>query len=198
MKLVNYEVFKSLTKDTEALVAVVGAVLTGIFLLFHVVKELGLVKGIAVVFFNVAAGVALGLSSPTIAKWVRKISAKRVYISYPHENESVASDIASTVRGAGYTVWIGSERLMPGMNLRSEIENAIKNSSVFIPLISRSTSFSRWSGMELGMALSVRGLKIIPIILDDAEIPSGLDEIYFIDASSNMADAKCNLLKAIS
>ena len=73
--------------------------------------------------------------------------------------------------------------MRPGDFLREKLEESIGDSAWFIVLLSRSTENSRWCKHELYVALDLewrdRKLKVVPVLVDDVDIPILLrDKVY--------------------
>jgi len=63
-----------------------------------------------------------------------------VFISYSHDDQSSALELARGLMAAKIPVWLDKKRLSAGENFERKLENAIKNdSSFFISLISKNT-----------------------------------------------------------
>jgi hypothetical protein len=63
-----------------------------------------------------------------------------VFISYSHDDQSAALELARGLMAAKIPVWLDKTRLSAGENFERKLENAIKNeASFFISLISKNT-----------------------------------------------------------
>lgn len=69
----------------------------------------------------------------------------RVFLSYSAKDKSVATQIVSALRAAGYTVWHDDSAIRPGDNLIKKIEEGIEESDAIIILLSESYLSSRWA-----------------------------------------------------
>lgn len=62
---------------------------------------------------------------------------RKVFISYSHQDHVCAQGIARFLIRQGYDVWIDVDKLTAGQNWASNIEDALKNSDVFLALLSK-------------------------------------------------------------
>lgn len=120
-----------------------------------------------------------GWQSKEIAKQAGKIfGRRRVFLSYAAENEKLARQIAEALRGVGAHVWLDQERIRPGENIHAAILRGIESADSFVAVIStrRSAALSE----ELSLAKE-RGIRLIPILAEDADIPPELAGIQYVD-----------------
>lgn len=64
---------------------------------------------------------------------------RKVFISYSHQDHVCAQGIARFLIRQGYDVWIDVDKLTAGQNWASNIEDALKNSDVFLALLSKNS-----------------------------------------------------------
>ncbi len=77
---------------------------------------------------------------------------KKVFISYSHRDADVCKGISDILTdGLGLDVWYDTE-LKPGEKYREKIVGEIKNSELFIILLSNSSVASEWVQDELEYA----------------------------------------------
>ncbi|UCH93500.1 MAG: toll/interleukin-1 receptor domain-containing protein [Candidatus Aminicenantes bacterium] len=114
---------------------------------------------------------------------------KKVFISYAREDSGKAKQIYHDLKSKGVKPWMDSEDLLPGQNWKNEIVKAIKESSYFLILLSR-TSVSKKGyiqkeqriAMDLLDELPVDEIYIIPVRLDECK-PSyaKLNDLQWVD-----------------
>lgn len=110
-----------------------------------------------------------------------------VFLSYAHEDHSVAAEIATALDAAGVDVWFDNRRLEAGDDFRLVIEKNIENCSYFVPLLSRHTAQldKRFFQREWHKAIDEakewpEGYPFIqPIVVDEVEITApGIPEAF--------------------
>jgi formylglycine-generating enzyme len=92
----------------------------------------------------------------------------KIFISYAHEDSEIAERLYNDLKNEGFSPWLDKESLLPGQRWKEVISRAIKESSLFLALLSpNSVGKKGYVQKELKSALD---------ILD--EFPS--DKIYLI------------------
>jgi hypothetical protein len=103
-----------------------------------------------------------------------------IFISYASEDFAAASTLASALEAQRFRVWFDKSQLQGGVDFDYKIREAIKSSSVFMPIISRNTERDRekayfrleWSlADELDRRNSESVRFIVPVVID--ETPRG-------------------------
>jgi hypothetical protein len=110
----------------------------------------------------------------------------RVFLSYSHRDQPIARELGRELAERGATVWIDQEMLALGDRLPERITEAIRNSDLFLLLVSPASAQSDWLRQELEIALAgVNRTRVIPVRLAGAEIPADLADIVYLDADSD-------------
>jgi TIR domain len=108
----------------------------------------------------------------------------KVFISYASEDRSFARDLGTRLRAHGIDAWLDAWEILPGDSLIDKIfEEGLKNAQAVIVILSKSSVDKPWVREELNTAMvkRINGLsKLIPIILDDCEIPQALHSTVWI------------------
>jgi TIR domain-containing protein len=112
-----------------------------------------------------------------------------IFISYAREDFDAAKKLSEDLKRAGLTPWLDKKSLVPGQNWRASINNAIKKSRYFVPLLSSNSVGKRgFVQKEFKHSLDVLDevpesqIFIIPARLDDCEIPyKKLKDIEYVD-----------------
>jgi hypothetical protein len=109
-----------------------------------------------------------------------------IFISYSRKDAGAFADfLRDELHHAGYIVYLDVASLVPGAELRQQVETAIVSASAVIVLLSGAASSSKWVEEELALALR-RKRHVIPILLDeealDSPIASLVGDRQFIDA----------------
>ena len=99
-----------------------------------------------------------------------------VFISYSHKDREICDKIDSIIeRQPGFQVWY-DKGLLPGEVYRKRIAEAIRDSAYFIILLSKTSVASDWVLDEVEYAKKLCK-RILPIWLEDVDIPDDLDMI---------------------
>lgn len=108
------------------------------------------------------------------------MSNPRAFISHATEDKKIfVLDFASKLRENGIDAWLDRWEMYPGDSLVDKIfEEGIKDADVFIVVLSRNSTYKPWVRDELNAGVVKRiehGCKLIPVIIDDCEIPVSLN-----------------------
>lgn len=101
--------------------------------------------------------------------------SEQVFISYSHHDRPACDAIASLLEGLHLLIWY-DKGLIPGEIYRKKIVDTIRNSDYFIVLLSSFSVRSEWVMDEVEFAKK-QHKRILPIYLDDVELPDELDMI---------------------
>jgi hypothetical protein len=131
--------------------------------------------------------------------------APTVFLSYSREDSKIVDSIAKKLKNAGIRLWFDKVDLKPGDNWMQEIENSLSSARFVIFFISQnSIKKSVWAKQELQIALYRQitgegGARIIPVILEDADVPPLLRQFQWIDLrdSKNFDIGVRKLIEAI-
>lgn len=107
-----------------------------------------------------------------------------VFISYSHDDGDWVTRFAKRLEGAGFRVARDEVILKPGDVLVHAIEQAIRDSAHGILAFSPASIASGWVRQEYAtlMQRSIQdGLRFIPVIIGDVELPSFAATRYYAD-----------------
>ncbi len=111
---------------------------------------------------------------------------KRMFISYSHEDVKQVKSFAWQLSLRGFDLWMDEKDISGGSNFTTEILKGIHNSDIYLVFISAHSVESSWVNAEIDFAMKEKierkKLKIVPILLDDTEIPVPISNIDYIDA----------------
>ena len=113
---------------------------------------------------------------------------QRIFISYAHEDQRRVSEIVNFLVKTNYDVWVDYKNLLPGQKWELEIKNAIKSCDYVLVCISSNSVRKRgFIQKELKVAFQIYELFpegevfIIPVRLDECEIPNQFNSIHCTD-----------------
>lgn len=126
----------------------------------------------------------------------------RLFISYAREDEAQAKRLFDYLKSIEeISPWIDRENIKPGIDWAESIFDAISSSQLFILLVSRTSVYKQgFVQREIEAALKLQSSKgpgkvfIIPLRIDDVDLPDNIGRLHCIDAYSNW-DAGMNALK---
>jgi hypothetical protein len=114
---------------------------------------------------------------------------KKVFISYSYEDKEFVEWLRDKLQDLDIDIWYDQQELQLGDSIKEKITQGIQASSAFIVVLSKSSRTSNWMRFELNSALLLnaikKGIMIIPIKIDDTEVPFDLAGYYYADFSSD-------------
>lgn len=124
-----------------------------------------------------------------------------IFISYSHSDKAFAESLALQLVHAKQNVWIDTWELNAGESLIERIEGALGGADAILVLLSKTSVQSEWCKKELRSGL-VRELEekavlVIPIVLDDCEVPLFLKEKLWVDFRKNKDEQWVLLLRSL-
>ena len=127
-----------------------------------------------------------------------------IYISYSTVDIETARRLYGELKKAGATPWMDEHDLLPGQNRKLAIRKAIKESDYVITLLSsRSVSQRGFVHKEQKMALDLldempeSDIFIIPVRVDDCDMPFSLDELQPTDLFPDFEPGFEKILKGL-
>ena len=128
-------------------------------------------------------------------------SAAGVFICHSNEDKPFARKLAVAIAGTGHKVWLDEAEIRIGESLIAKIEAGITEATHLVAILSRDSVASRWCQEELRMALNrqIRGknIAVLPVIVDDCELPGFLQEKRYADfRNANAFDKSLSELAA--
>lgn len=111
-----------------------------------------------------------------------------VFLSHASEDESNVRQFCQQLKDDGFDPWLAEERLLPGQEWSLEIEKTMRTSdAILLCFSSRSVKKESYFQREYKRALQYQEEKpegtifIIPVRLDQCEVPFTLHEIQWVD-----------------
>jgi hypothetical protein len=106
-----------------------------------------------------------------------------VFLSHSSKDKPFVSRLATDLKSRGVPVWFDKWELKVGDSLTEKIETGISQSGWLAVILSRDSASSDWVQKELRAAqvreLRDRNVFVLPIVIDDCEIPLFLlDKVY--------------------
>jgi hypothetical protein len=112
----------------------------------------------------------------------------RVFLSHTSKDKPKVRQVANHFRNAGVQYWLDEAEIKPGESLITKIGQALKASQYVAAFLSVESIRSSWVETELNIAMTQeiagRRVRVIPIRLDDCELPPFLVDKYYVDLRS--------------
>jgi len=124
-----------------------------------------------------------------------------VFISYSHQDSAFANRLAEELFLSRVHIWLDKHQLEGGESLRARIGSAIGSASALLVCLSRMSVTSVWCAEELRLGL-LKELEesrwiIVPILLEDCDVPDFLKDRIAVDFRKQFEQAIQYLLYTI-
>lgn len=121
----------------------------------------------------------------------RILRRRRIFIMYSREDLPSAESITKTLRDMGYRPWLDVEEITPGERWAYAAGKGLAESAVALLLVSKNLNLeSGFVAKELEVAMAKMRSRdqafspVIPVLLDETEVPQQLREVHAVDMSS--------------
>ncbi len=125
-----------------------------------------------------------------------------VFISYSHQDKDFVNQFAAHLMQHRTWIWVDRWELSVGDSIVQKVQEAIKDASALIVVLSKASVNSEWCKKELSAGL-VRELDekrviVLPALIEDCEIPIFLRDKMYANFRSNYDDGLTQTLEAIA
>jgi hypothetical protein len=124
-----------------------------------------------------------------------------VFVSHSSTDTAIASRLAMGLEAVGYRSWYDKWDLKAGDSIVDRIQTALSACDVLLVVLSPRSVGSEWVHRELNAALmrelSGHSVVVIPVLIEDCDIPPLLEERHYIDLRSNFEDGFLELLDSL-
>jgi hypothetical protein len=125
-----------------------------------------------------------------------------VFISYSHSDKDFVNKLAAQLAKNRIHIWVDTWELRVGDSLLSKIQQAIQQASALLVVLSKASTASEWCKKELNAGL-IRELEekrvvVLPLLLEECDIPIFLRDKLFADFRSNYDDGFRKVLEAVA
>ena len=125
-----------------------------------------------------------------------------VFISHAHADLPFARRLTRALQSHGIRVWLDEDEVHWGDSLIETIERGLLESGAVLVVVSRSSIESKWSQYEWQAVVAhdpadERRKLIIPVVLDDSQIPMPLADIKYADFSRDFEQPLNELIESL-
>jgi len=131
------------------------------------------------------------------------MSHPKVFLSHASEDKDrFVLDFARQLRENGVDVWLDQWEMKPGDSLVKKIFEGLKEARAVIIVLSKDSVVKPWVREELNTAVVnkiSRGIQLIPVVIDDCEVPESLLSTYWqrVDDLADYSKSFQSILSAI-
>jgi hypothetical protein len=125
-----------------------------------------------------------------------------IFISYSHHDKRFVEKLASQLVFHKAKVWLDTWELHVGDSLIKRVQEAISGASALLVVLSKASVQSEWCKKELSVGL-IRELEekrvvVLPVLIEDCEIPMFLRDKLYADFRSNFDEGLRITLESIA
>ena len=114
---------------------------------------------------------------------------KRVFISYSYQDKEFVEWLQDKLKDFDIEFWYDQAEIGVGESIKEKVNEGLNSSSAFILVLSHSSKNSEWVKYEMNSALLLnaikKGISILPIKIDDSEVPADLSGYLYADFSKD-------------
>jgi len=125
-----------------------------------------------------------------------------VFISYSHADALIVNKLAAHLVKNNANVWVDTWELNVGDSILNRVQDALVDSSALLVILSKSSVESEWCKKELSAGLMrelhEKRVVVLPVIVEDCEIPLFLREKMYADLRKDFDQGLHNILNAIA
>lgn len=125
----------------------------------------------------------------------------KIFLSYNSFDSRWAEFIGNELQREGIEVWLDKWEILGGDSISSKIQEGLSSASAFVLLLSNNSLKSMWVKEELRFAFQQRAkttFKIIPILLENCEVPPFLRDYRYLDWSDSTKVSVKDLVYSIN
>ncbi len=119
---------------------------------------------------------------------ISEIPRPRVFVSHSSKDKVFVRMLVADLQDMGLDVWFDEAELDVGDSIVSRISAAIRDTNYLIVVLSKNSAVSPWVDQELNAALmrqlSNSGMMVLPIRIDDCEVPTLLADRVYADVQT--------------
>lgn len=125
-----------------------------------------------------------------------------VFISYSHSDELIVNKLTAHLVKHNANVWVDTWELNIGDSILNKVQDAIQESSALLVVLSKASVESEWCKKELSAGLmrelDEKRVVVLPVLVDDCQIPVFLREKMYADLRGDFDDGLHKILDAIA
>jgi hypothetical protein len=125
-----------------------------------------------------------------------------LFVSYSHADSDFVDQLAGELIRARKHVWIDRYEISAGQSLITTIQEAIGTAGAMLVVLSKASVQSEWCKKELSAGLirelDEKRVMVIPLLIEDCDIPLFLRDKYYADFRINFAKGVRDVLEAVS
>jgi hypothetical protein len=124
-----------------------------------------------------------------------------IFLSHSSHDKPFVRQLAADLTSAGIDVWLDEQRIKLGDSIPEKISQGLASSDFFALVVSKNSAKSEWVSKELNNALvnevQRRKVYILPLKIDDSEIPSAIRDKKYADFSQSYRAGLSEIIRTV-
>lgn len=112
---------------------------------------------------------------------------RKTFLSYSRANKDFAIKLAKELKAEGFLVWLDQLDIPAGSRWDREVEKALKESEIFMIILTQASVDSENVMDEIGYAIDTRK-RFLPVLLEDCDVPLRLRRFQYVDFTTKSFD----------
>jgi hypothetical protein len=125
-----------------------------------------------------------------------------IFISYSHQDREFVENLATHLIKARAHVWVDRWELKVGESILTRVQEAIAGASALLVILSKASVASEWCRKELNAGLmrelDEKRVVVLPVLIEDCEIPLFLRDKMYADFRSNYDEGIQQILESVA
>lgn len=125
----------------------------------------------------------------------------KIFISHSSKNSDFFNRLTKDLEEAGMNVWKFTEEVQAGDDMTQSVKQALNEIDYYIIVLSKPSVISEWVNFELSATLINEASRqenlVIPVLIEECEIPSSIRNRMYIDFRNNYDVALAQLVRSI-
>lgn len=127
---------------------------------------------------------------------------KQLFLSHSSKDKDFANCLYADLAEQGHTPWLDERNIKAGASIPAEIQKGLASADYVLVLLSPHSVASEWVRAEwealFWEEMNTRKIKVIPLLIEDCEIPPFLKVKKYIDFREDYAQGLSRLLQDIA
>ena len=112
---------------------------------------------------------------------------RKTFLSYSRVNKDFALRLAKELKSEGFDIWLDQLDIPAGSRWDREVERALKESEIFMIILTPASVDSENVLDEIGYAID-NGKRFLPVLLENCEVPLRLRRFQYVDFTNKDFD----------
>lgn len=137
-----------------------------------------------------------------IREILSQLVTPKVFISYHSSDKAFVERLVRDLQNNNIEVWYDESEIQIGENIKDKVSSAIKDCAYYMIIISENYKRSKFVEFELLKMLEQEKkeniTKILPVNIDNSELPEIIQDRMYADFSKNYEDGLSMIIKKLS